>query len=510
MVIICCLNAGNYLGRGKEYVEILFDSVWRNISDKTEFQFVCFTDDLTPYTYGITKAPLLPQLRGWWHKLYLFYPGLFKEGDRIIFMDLDTIITGGLDEILKYQGAFATLRDFYRPAGLGPAIILWTPTKDTEYIWTYFKRKWALGIREDYLGVLGGRGDQGILEEVRSLTDRDGKIWLTNPLQSIDFLQDIFPGKFRSYKVDCKSTVPKGTKVVCFHGLPRPHEITVGWVPHLWKIGAGSAVELEIVGNVENSIIEDNITHAYTLPYEMLADQYAVPTDRELCIVGGGPSLKRSLFELKMKERADCVIWALNNSYNYLKDNDISAHALVMLDGRAENAAFIPDKQTTLLLASQCSPVVFNKAQASGSKIIIWNSYLINMEKLLGNRRAALISCGSSVGLNALALAQCFGFRKIHIYGYDSSYENDHNHAYEQDLNKGEKVLDVTCDGIKWRCAPWMATQVEEFQERVPGLLQQGMEIHVHGEGLLPHVAKLLSKNKVNVALDQSNDISNI
>src|ERR1700688_836344 len=108
--IICCLNAGNYLGRGKEYVEILFDSVWRNISDKKSFEFHCFTDDEEPYDEGIFKRPLLPELRGWWHKLYFFKEGVFDEGDRIIFFDLDTVITGGLDEIISYDGAFATLR----------------------------------------------------------------------------------------------------------------------------------------------------------------------------------------------------------------------------------------------------------------------------------------------------------------------------------------------------------------------------------------------------------------
>ena len=513
--IICCLNAGNYLGRGKEYVEILFDRVWANISDKTEFQFHCFTDDAEPYAAGITKRPLLPYLKGWWHKLYLFAPDVFKEGDRVIFFDLDTIITGALDEILKYDGAFATLRDFWRPQGLGPAIMLWTPTKDTEYFWTYFKQRWAFGIREDYLGALGGRGDQAILEEIRMLatktTAKDGKIieetWLTNPLQTLDYLQDKFPKKFVSYKDEARFELPKGAKVVCFHGKPRPHQVKAGWVPQLWKIGAGSAVELEIVGNVEDSIIEDNINYAYTLQHEMLANQYMKPHDSELCIVGGGPSLKNRLFELKLKQEAGCVLWALNGTFNYLINNGITPDALVILDGRPENADFIPDAATTLLLASQCAPSLFKKAETTGSKIIIWNSYLTGMEKLLDKRKAALISCGSTVGLNALALAQCFGFKSLHLFGYDSSYEGDENHAYQQPLNNGERVLEATCDGLTFKCAPWMVTQVEEFKDRAPNLIKQGMQFHFHCEGLLPYVASLISKE--NVAINQSNDINN-
>ena len=55
----------------------------------------------------------------------MFKQGLFENGSRCLFMDLDTVIVGSLAEIVKYEGKFATLRDFYFPQQYGPAVIAW-------------------------------------------------------------------------------------------------------------------------------------------------------------------------------------------------------------------------------------------------------------------------------------------------------------------------------------------------------------------------------------------------
>jgi hypothetical protein len=43
---------------------------------------------------------------------------------------------------------------------------------------------------------------------------------------SLEYFQDAFPGEVVSYKVHCQDALPQNAKVVCFHGNPRPHEIT--------------------------------------------------------------------------------------------------------------------------------------------------------------------------------------------------------------------------------------------------------------------------------------------
>ena|ERR1035437_7799108 len=134
MLRIVCVNAGNYCGRGAEYVNILHDSVNRNLSQDTEYVFECFTDDPTGLNEGIVARELHGGLSGWWNKLYLFKQGLFPEGDRIVYFDLDTVIVSGLDDIVKYNGSFAILRDVYRHDGLQSSVMMWQANKKA-HLW---------------------------------------------------------------------------------------------------------------------------------------------------------------------------------------------------------------------------------------------------------------------------------------------------------------------------------------------------------------------------------------
>ena len=94
---IICLKAGT--AYGPDYVNILFDMVKRNLTDGFPGQFHCITDDPTGLAEGIKIIPLPEDLETWWGKLYMFKKGLFPDGDRCLFMDLDTLIVGNIDEI---------------------------------------------------------------------------------------------------------------------------------------------------------------------------------------------------------------------------------------------------------------------------------------------------------------------------------------------------------------------------------------------------------------------------
>lgn len=207
-VTFVCVDAGNYQGHGEKYVKILLDSVVRNLAQTVRGKFICLTDREGVYYGECVKIKYIDEMtshfhKGWWNKMLLFKPGLFKKGERIIYFDLDTVIVSGLDKIIKYKGDFAMLRDFYRPEGLGSGVMMWTPSKQTEDIWNEYKRA---GYPEDIEG-----GDQAWIEQCVG----------TGILKKPELLQDIFPGQFVSYKVHAKWDVPKNAKVVCFHGWPK-------------------------------------------------------------------------------------------------------------------------------------------------------------------------------------------------------------------------------------------------------------------------------------------------
>ena len=98
MLNFVTINWKNYEGRGVEYTNILYDSVRRNLEAGVGGRFIVFTDDINDqYNDGIEVRALPSGLVGWFNKLYLFKGDLFPDGDRIIFADLDTLITGAID-----------------------------------------------------------------------------------------------------------------------------------------------------------------------------------------------------------------------------------------------------------------------------------------------------------------------------------------------------------------------------------------------------------------------------
>jgi hypothetical protein len=62
-------------------------------------------------------------------------------------------------------------------------------------------------------------------------------------------------------------------------------------------------------------------------------------------------------------------------------------------------------------------------------------------------------------------------------------------------MNNGERIIDVLFDGQKYRCAPWMAGQADEFQGLAEFMMGHGAIITAHGSGLIPAMAMELLIN---------------
>lgn len=185
---IVCLNHGNYLGRGDEYVAKLKAGVEQNYKGRHAFHVL--TEDDCPE--GLT---------GWWNKLALFQPGRF-EG-RCVYFDLDTIVTGSLDDLMAYDGPFAALRDQWQPGQLNSSLMTWT-SGELDHVWD----RWvAADCPQD-----DPRGDQA---------------WITEQMPMALRLQDLLPGQLGSWKADFgmnAANIPPTNRVCFFHGQPRPHE----------------------------------------------------------------------------------------------------------------------------------------------------------------------------------------------------------------------------------------------------------------------------------------------
>jgi hypothetical protein len=100
---------------------------------------------------------------------------------------------------------------------------------------------------------------------------------------------------------------------------------------------------------------------------------------------------------------------------------------------------------------------------------------------------------GCSVTLRAICALQMMGFRKIHVYGFDSCILEDH-HAYEQEENDKAQLVDIRVGkGTKhektFKTQDWMAVQAKEFTKLSDHYLKE-MDLIIYGDGLISYIVK--------------------
>lgn len=200
---VVCLKWGTKYG--PEYVNRLFKAVQKNLS--VPFDFYCFTDNGANLHSDIIIKPLkYSNIQTWWNKLYLFSDEIGIEG-RIFFLDLDTLVTGSLDEMVQVKEEFVVLRDFFTGLAkgleenhhVGSAVMIWTAGKHT-HIWTSFIKDPESAIKE-----LHPHGDQK---------------WIQKMQPERAYWQDLLPNQITSFKVHCRNGLPPNTRIVCYHGKP--------------------------------------------------------------------------------------------------------------------------------------------------------------------------------------------------------------------------------------------------------------------------------------------------
>lgn len=199
MINVVCVHVGDYCGRGTEYVQRFFDGIEKHLGQN--YRPWCITDYEKPLPSYVLPIFADPGIKSWWAKIALFRPdnGLPK-GERVLYFDLDTVITGDLSDIANYRGKFAMLRDFYFKGNLNSGLMAWE-AGTLDHLWRVWDR---CGRPQFHPG-----GDQAWIEEIQETAD----LW-----------QDFIPNQIFSWKTECQDGVPENARVVCFHGKPRPHE----------------------------------------------------------------------------------------------------------------------------------------------------------------------------------------------------------------------------------------------------------------------------------------------
>jgi len=232
MIDIVCFKWGPKFTA--DYVNNLYRAIQRNTT--VEHRFICYTDD--PEGVECETRPFLIDLPVWWYIIGLTNPE-HDHADKLVYMDLDTIITGNIDHILTLDKPFATISDFGWLSGLQTAYIMWNKSV-RDSVWEYFTTKYE---PKDYPNLdcdyTQWGGTNQFLEECMGVVRIN-----QNPIPGIKSappvvrLQDVYPGECVSYKAQGLQNVQQldeDIKMVFFHGRPQPHEVDNEWLKKHWN-----------------------------------------------------------------------------------------------------------------------------------------------------------------------------------------------------------------------------------------------------------------------------------
>jgi len=223
MATFLCMKWGTKYG--PEYVNRLHAMVSRQMSGP--FRFVCLTDDRAGLTPGIETFPI-PSLklppgspeRGW-TKLVSFSPELVAPGGPelrgpVLFLDIDIVIVGPLDDFFRHPGEFLIMRERKRLRIQGnSSVYRWTAGAHADVL-EYFRANLD-AVRARH------RNEQEFLVDHLS---RQGKV-------------GYWPATWcRSFKRHCVKwfplslfrapEIPEDARIIVFHGLPNPPDALVG------------------------------------------------------------------------------------------------------------------------------------------------------------------------------------------------------------------------------------------------------------------------------------------
>ena len=230
-----CVIHGNHL-YSWDYVQKLYNMLQRNFTP--EIRFHVFTEHDRPVPANMIKHILtewpgvVGPKKSWWYKIQMFDHQHLQQ--RLLYFDLDVVITGNLDWMLDLDPQFFwTLRDFkslWRPnwQGINSSIMFWD-TLRFKHIWQQFQQQNLAYLMRKF------HGDQDFLtsilsqDDLRFVPDQRVASWRWQIQDGgLDF-------KTRNYRTPgIASPILDHTDILVFHGRPKPHEVGDSIVGEHW------------------------------------------------------------------------------------------------------------------------------------------------------------------------------------------------------------------------------------------------------------------------------------
>lgn len=217
--------------------------------------------------------------------------------------------------------------------------------------------------------------------------------------------------------------------------------------------------------------------------------------DREVCVVGSGPSVRSQVRKIRKLKKDGAMILAVKGAHDFLLKNKIMPHAALAVDPQDHIVRCFrkklpkgEPKRPAYLIASQCHPKLFDFL--SDQYVILWHLLAASSAEFLKGKLC--IGGGSTSGSRGIVLAWMMGFRRFHLFGFDSCLQGEGKNKLRkitgetwggQNGEKFEQILELVCEGKTFYADPAMAAQANEIQDVVKML--EGSMFKAYGNGLI-------------------------
>ena len=209
-----------------DYANRLWSMIKRNTKRPT--RLVCYTDDAAGLDPEIIAYPLppivLPDRVAWtpWRKISLWAPSLLGVSGNVLFLDLDLVITGSLDEFFDFEPAstFCVIENWTQMgSGIGNTSVYRFKVGSHPYLYDDLQAK-----PEEILALY--RNEQTYLSPI--ITEK--AFWPVD--WCVSFKHSLMPRwPMNFFKV---TPLPPRTKIVAFTGKPDPDEARDGHWEAKW------------------------------------------------------------------------------------------------------------------------------------------------------------------------------------------------------------------------------------------------------------------------------------
>jgi uncharacterized Rossmann fold enzyme len=220
--------------------------------------------------------------------------------------------------------------------------------------------------------------------------------------------------------------------------------------------------------------------------------------DKEVVVVGSGPSVKKQWKKIARLMEKGAMVLAIKGAHDFLIDKGVIPHAALAVDPLDHIWKCFRKKlpqgsvrRPVYLIASQCHESTFNFLE--DQRIVLWHLLATSSHEFLSGK--IQIGGGSTSGSRGVVLAYMMGFRKFHLFGFDSCLEGSGQsklrkitgERFGADVDK-EKVMELVCEGKTFFADPAMAAQANEIQD-VFGMLTDA-KFKAYGKGLIQTIVE--------------------